>query len=107
METIRLEEVKEYCEKHNVERNEWVAGAVGKVVAGTHEIRYSYKSSGYMVTSIVDRAYLQSHMQSLTGFDDALCTVLTVGDISELEALERDQAMLTIGELADDFEIGK
>jgi hypothetical protein len=106
MEIIRLEEAKEYCDKHNVERNEWVAGAIDKVLAGTHYIHYKYESSGNLVNSVINREYMQSHMQSLTGFDDALYTALIVGDISELKDLEREQAMLTIGELADDFEIG-
>lgn len=106
MEIIRLEEAKEYCDKHNVERNAWVAGAIDKVIAGTHYIHYKYKSNGHLVNAVINREYLQSHMQSLTGFDDALYTALIVGDISELESLEREQAMLTIGELADDFEIG-
>ncbi|MCP4989867.1 MAG: hypothetical protein GY928_28560 [Colwellia sp.] len=106
MEIIRLEEAKEYCDKHKVERNDWVAGAIDKVIAGTHYIHYKYESSGNLVNSVINREYMQSHMQSLSGFDDALYTALIVGDISELESLERDQSMLTIGELADDFEIG-
>lgn len=106
MEMIRLEKAKEYCDKHNVERNEWVAGAIRGVLAGTHYIHYKYKSSGHLVNSCINREYMQSHMQSLSGFDDALYTALIVGDISELESLERDQAMLTIGQLAEDFEIG-
>lgn len=107
MEIIRLEEAKEYCDKYSVERNDWVAGAIDEVLAGTHEIRYAMKSGGYKVMAVINREYLQSHMQSLSGFDDALYTALMVGDISELESLERDQAMLTIGELAEDWEIGK
>lgn len=106
MEIIKIKDAKEYCDKHNVERNEWVAGAIDKVLAGTHYIHHKYKSSGRLLNAVVNREYLQSHMQSLSGFDDALYTALTVGDISELESLERDQAMLTIGELADDWEIG-
>ena len=89
-----------------LERNAWVAGAIDKVLGGTHEVRYKYESGGYLVNAVIDREYLQSHMQSLSGFDDALYTALIAGDISELESLERDQAMITIGELADDFEIG-
>jgi len=106
VEVIRLEEAKKYCDKHNVERNDWVNGAIRGVLAGTHHIHYKYKSSGHLVNSVINREYLQSHMQSLTGFDDALYTALITGDIGELESLEYDQAMLTIGELADDFEIG-
>lgn len=106
MQIIILEKAKEYCDKRNVERNDWVAGAIDKVLAGTHHIHYKYESSGNLVNSVINREYMQSHMQSLTGFDDALYTALIVGDISELESLERKQAMLTIGELADDFEIG-
>lgn len=106
MQIIKLEEVKEYCDKHNVERNEWVGGAIDEVIGGNHYIHYKYKSSGHLVNAVINREYLQSHMQSLSGFDDALYAALIYGDINGLKDLEKKQAILTIGELADDFEIG-
>lgn len=104
METIRLEEVKEYCDKHNIGRNEWVAGGIDKVLAGTHVIQYKC-DSGFKVT--IDLEYIHSHMQSLNGFDLALHDFMINGSEKLLRGIERKQAVLTIGELADDFEIGK
>lgn len=107
MEIIRLEKAKEYCDKHNVERNDWVAGAIDKVLAGTHEVRYAIKSGGYKVIAIIDRNYINSHMQSLKEFDEAFDRLMNDGVLVPLEKLRLKQAMLTIGELADDWEIGK
>ena len=106
MEIIRLEEAKEYCDKHNVERNDWVAGAIDKVLAGTHSIHYKYKSGKWVVNAEVGLEYIHSHMQSLKGFDKALNVLMVDGITLPLKDLQRKQAMLTIGELADDFEIG-
>ncbi len=107
MQIIRLEKAKEYCDKHNVERNAWVAGAIDKVIAGTHEIRYESELLLMpKVTVVVNLEYIHSHMQSLKGFDKALNVLMVDGIALPLKDLQRKQAMLTIGELADDFEIG-
>ena len=106
MEIIRLEEVKEYCDKHNVERNAWVAGAIDKVLAGTHSIHYKHKSGKWVVNVDIDLSDIHSHMQSLKGFDDALSKSIANNSVVELNKLAEKQAGLTIGELADDFEIG-
>jgi len=103
MEIIRLEEAKKYCDKHNVERNAWVAGAIDKLLVGTDLIQYRNKDM-YLVA--VDLEYIHSHMQSMEGFDLALHKFMSSGQGIMLRDIERKQAMLTIGELADDFEIG-
>ena len=102
MEIIRLEEAKEYCDKHNVERNAWVAGAIDRVLAGTHAIQYNKDN----FLALIDLRYLHSHMQSLGGFDRAFDVVMNTKNFVALDSLKKKQAMLTIGELADDFEIG-
>ena len=106
MEIIRLEEAKEYCDKHNVERNEWVAGAMEQVLDGTHAIEYVMTVSGREVKSKVDRDYINSHMQSHEDFDYAFNELMNGVNIMPLVKLQLKQAMLTIGELANDFEIG-
>lgn len=104
MEVIRLEKSKEWCDKHNVERNEWVAGAIDKVLTDTHAITYRREKDNVRI--VITRETIQSEMQSAKTFDAVLSKAIDTLDVVPLLNLERKQAMLTIGELADDFEIG-
>ena len=103
MNIVKLEQVKEYCDKHKVERNDWVAGAIDGVLNGKYIIQYRNKDN-YLV--VVDSRYIHSHMQSLAGFDEILTCSIESDSVAALNVMARKQAMLTIGELADDFEIG-
>ena len=103
MQIIKLEEAKKYCDKHNVKRNDWVGGAIEGLLAGAHVIQYRHDGR-YLAT--IDLEYIHSHMQSLTGFDEAFDLFMTLEDSDGLRSLRHEQAMLTIGELAEDFEIG-
>ena len=103
MQIIRLEKAKEYCDKHNVERNAWVAGAMDKLFDRTHIIQYRNKDN-YLVT--IDMEYIHSHMQSDMDFDDAFSKLMTYNERSALDDIEHEQLRQTIGDLADDFEIG-
>ena len=103
MEVIRIKDAKEYCEAYGVERNDWVSGAVDKVLACTSVIQYR-NEDGHLLT--IDIEYINSHMQSLKGWDNAINKTLSANDLSHLRRKQRAQAGQTIGELADDFEIG-
>lgn len=104
MEIIRLEVEKEYCDKHNVRRNDWVAGAVHELLGGDSVVKYRNKNN-HLVT--IDLEYIHSHMQSMKGFDDALHSFMISSDRTALNELQYMQLRSTIGELADDWEIGK
>lgn len=104
MEIIRIKDAKEYCEAYDVERNDWAAGAIDKVLAGSSVIQYR-NENGHLVT--YDLEYIHSHMQSLKGFDDALHDFMANGSEKLLRGLERRQASLLIDDLANSWEIGK
>lgn len=104
MEIIRLEEAKEYCDKHNVERNEWVQDTITALESqALSAIQYRNKDN-HLVT--VDLSYIHSHMQSLNGFDENFHLAMMTYDIEHLSNLQYRQIRKTVGELADDFEIG-
>ena len=104
MQIINLHKIKEYTDKHKTDRNEWVSGAIDSVLCGSHVITYK-RTDGFKV--IIDREYIQGQMQSTENFDAVLSKALDTLDVAPLLELERKQAILIIGELADDFEIGE
>ena len=102
MKTINIHQAKEYCEANNIDRNEWVAGAIEKVADGTHEIEYR-RYDGVKVT--VDEQACIHHMLEGTDMVHSIYAALS-DDVSVLRTEYIKAVTEVVGDLGDEREVG-
>lgn len=102
--------IGDYIEKSELETEQKyndvveVFGQWGAFFNGSAVSEYCHLEDGHLVT--IDIEYINSHMQSLKGWDNAINKTLSTNDLSHLRRKQRAQAGQTIVVLADYFEIG-
>jgi len=102
MKTINIHQAKEYCETYDIDRNEWVAGAVDKVKGGGYQIEYR-RHDGMKV--VIDKKAFIHHM--LESADMSTPIHLALNDnLHSLREAYIEAVTEVIGNLADDWEIG-
>lgn len=102
MKKINIHQVKEYCAANNIDRNDWVAGAIEKVAGGNHEIEYR-RYDGVKVT--VDTQACIHHMLESTDMANSIYAALS-DDTSALHREYIKAVTEVVGDLADEWEIG-
>ncbi len=102
MKTINIHKAKAYCEANNIDRNEWVAGAIDKVAGGGYQIEYRRHDG---VKIVIDEEACVHHM--LEEIDMVKPTLAALSnDVSVLRAEYIKAVTEVVSNLADEWEIG-